>query len=252
MAPLTFLRELACVDGALRPLERPECDGFRALPGDGWAHHPYTGGLPAGATGPEAATARMGELGRLTALLGALHAAGRLERALPVYLTEYGFQTDPPDPTAPWSLDEQARMLAEGEAIAHRHPEVRSVSQFLVRDLPPVADAPTEAARWRSWQTGLRFADGRPKPAHAAFALPLVVRPAGEGRVRLWGRVRPGTGRRAARIAVRGPGGAWSTAAEVRTDARGVLEAEVPAPPGAAFRLESGGRTGPPTTTGAD
>ncbi|MDQ4049029.1 MAG: glycoside hydrolase family 5 protein, partial [Actinomycetota bacterium] len=37
VAPLRFLRELACVDGRLRPLARPECAGFEPVPGDGFA-----------------------------------------------------------------------------------------------------------------------------------------------------------------------------------------------------------------------
>ena len=42
VAPLRFLRELACVDRRFRRLRRPECRGFRPLRADGYAHHPYS------------------------------------------------------------------------------------------------------------------------------------------------------------------------------------------------------------------
>ncbi len=42
VAPLEFLRELACVDAKLKPRSGGDCAGFTQLPGDGWAHHPYS------------------------------------------------------------------------------------------------------------------------------------------------------------------------------------------------------------------
>ena len=42
VAPLEFLRDLACVDVKLKPRTTPDCVNFQTLPGDGWAHHPYS------------------------------------------------------------------------------------------------------------------------------------------------------------------------------------------------------------------
>ena len=234
MAPLTFLRELACVDGAGRPLRRRECRGFTPLPGDGWSHHPYSDELWPTDRDPEPENARIGDLGRLTGALEALHAGGRTQEKLPVYISEFGFQTDPPDPTAPWSLEEQARGLAEAERIALSHPEVRSTSQFLVRDLParPGDDL---RSRWSDFQSGLRFADGRAKPAHAAFALPVIAERDGDG-ARVWGRVRPGTGERTVRVEVRTEAG-WRELATTRSDGAGVVDARVRPGEGRALRL---------------
>ena len=245
MSPLTFVREMACVDEQLEPLDRPECRAFRSLPGDGWSHHPYSSELRPWEHDPEPGTARMGDLGRLSGLLGRLHAAGRTRKRLPLYLTEYGYQTNPPDPTWDTTLAEQARWLSEAERIARAEPTVRSVSQFLVRDLPerPGADART---RWRDYQSGLRFESGEPKPAHAAYALPLVARRAGPGRVAFWGLVRPGAKRREARLAIRAPDGSWRTLARPRTREDGTFEVTAGADPAGTFRLESGGRTGAP------
>jgi hypothetical protein len=41
VAPLEFLRELACVDARMRPRTSEGCENFTVLPGDGWSHHPY-------------------------------------------------------------------------------------------------------------------------------------------------------------------------------------------------------------------
>ena len=244
MSPLTFLRELACVDAAMRPLDRPECDAFTALPGDGWSHHPYALDLAPWASDPRPETVRIGDLPRLASLLARLHADGRTQQALPLYLTEFGYQTNPPDPTWNVTADDQARWLPEAERVARAEPTVRATAQFLVRDLPerPGADLRT---RWRDYQSGLRFEDGRAKPAHAAYALGLVALREGDG-VRFWGLVRPGNGARTARIAVRQADGSWRTLVERETAADGGLEAVVEVDPAQTFRLESGGRAGPP------
>jgi Cellulase (glycosyl hydrolase family 5) len=243
MAPLTFLREMACVDERLQPLKRPECRDFEALPGDGWSHHPYSLDLPPWEADPRPENVRMADLGRLTTLLRLLHEAGRTRTDLPLYLTESGYQTAPPDPTWKVTLADQARWLSEAEQIARREPSLRSVSQFLVRDLPE-RPGPSARIRWRDYQSGLRFEDGRAKPAHASFALSLVARRAAAERVDFWGLVRPGSGSRRTQISVREPDGRWREIARPRTQADGTLKASVAIDPGRTFRLESASRTG--------
>lgn len=244
MAPMTFVRELACVDERLEPLDRPECRGFEALPGDGFSHHPYSLDLPPWAPDPRAENVRMGDLDRLGTLLADLHARGRTRRRLPLYLTEYGYQTNPPDPTWEVTVEDQARWLPEAEQVARRRSDVRAVAQFLVRDLPerPGDDLRT---RWRDYQSGLRFEDGRRKPAHSAFALGLTARRVAGG-VRFEGLVRPGSGRRTGRIAVRDAAGAWRTLRDLRTEPDGTFALTADVDPDATWRLESGGRAGPP------
>ena len=247
MAPLTFLREMACVDDRLRPLERPECHGFDPLPGDGWSHHPYSLELAPWQSDPRPDNVRIGDLARLESLLHRLHGLRRTRRNLPLYLTESGYQTTPPDPTQRTSLAQQARWLPEAEQIARRQPSVRSVAQFLVRDLPerPGLSART---RWGDYQSGLRYADGRVKPAHASFSLALVAHRTGPGRVRFWGLVRPGSGRRDARITVLEPGGAWREIARARTHADGTFALTADVDPARTFRLRSGDDMGAPVT----
>jgi hypothetical protein len=243
MAPLTFLREMACVDEQLQPLKRPECRDFVALPGDGWSHHPYSLDLPPWQPDPRPDDVRMADLGRLTSLLHRLHEAGRTRSDLPLYITESGYQTAPPDPTWDVSLADQARWLPEAEQIARREPTLRSVSQFLVRDLPE-RPGPSARIRWRDYQSGLRFEDGRAKPAHASFGLALVARRAAPDRVAFWGLVRAGSGQREASISVHEPGGRWREIARPRTRDDGTLTATVAVDARRTFRLQSGSRTG--------
>jgi hypothetical protein len=243
MAPLTFVRELACVDERLQPLDRPECRDFEPLPGDGWSHHPYSLELAPWQPDPRPDNVRMADLGRLTALLHRLHEDGRTRADLPLYLTESGYQTEPPDPTRDVTLADQARWLPEAEQIARREPSLRSVSQFLVRDLPE-RPGPTLRVRWRDYQSGLRFEDGRAKPARASFALGLVAHRAAAGSVDFWGLVRPGSGSREARISVRAADGRWRAIARRTTRDDGTLDVTVAVDPAATFRLESAGRHG--------
>ncbi len=246
MAPLTFVRELACVDERLQPLDRPECGDFEALPGDGWSHHPYSLDLAPWQADPRPDNVRMADLARLTSLLRRLHEDGRTREDLPLYLTESGYQTSPPDPTWDVTLADQARWLPEGERIARLEPSLRSVSQFLVRDLPERPGSSLRV-RWRDYQSGLRFEDGRPKPARASFALGLVAHRTAAGPVDFWGLVRPGLGRRrGARVSVREPDGRWRTLARARTRPDGTFELAVAVDPGRTFRLESGRRRGAP------
>jgi hypothetical protein len=166
--PLQFLRELACVDQRLQPLDRPECRDFKGLPGDAFSLHPYSTGMAPWQHDPDPDDVPVADLHRLTRLLARLHRQGRTESALPVLLTEYGYETNPPDPTQTVSPAQQARYLVAAQRIARATPGVRGWPQILLRDLGPVAGA-RGRARWSDFQTGLLYADGQPKPAFRAF-----------------------------------------------------------------------------------
>lgn len=243
MAPLAFLRAFACVDEQLQPLDVPECRGFKPLPGDGFSFHPYSQDRPPWEGDPRPDTVRLADLDRLTQLLARLHAAGRTETDLPVYLTEFGYQTNPPDPTWDVTLADQARWLPEAEEIARADPAVRSTAQFLLRDLPE-RPGPDLRTRWRDYQSGLQLEDGTPKPAQAAYALGLTARRTQDGRVAFWGLDRAGSGPRDVALQVREAGG-WRTLATLRSDEAGVVSAELDADATATFRLRAGDRTSP-------
>jgi hypothetical protein len=214
IAPLRFTRELACVDRLLRPLRRGDCRGFRALRADGFAHHPYSRDTAPHARDPSADRVQIGELDRLTTLLAELHRRGRVAKPLPLYLTEYGYETKPPDPNG-LAAETLGRYLGEATFIAWLHPEVRMFPQFLLRDIGPDRSKPqASAARWGDYQTGVFGFDGKPKPAVLrGFRLPFYAElmPAVEGsqHVLAFGQVRPGGGGQRVQIERLDPVAGW-------------------------------------------
>jgi hypothetical protein len=76
-----------------------------------------------------------------------------------VWLTEYGYQTNPPDRLFGVTWAQQARYLTQAVAIARRDPRVDVLLWFLLEDERDVA----------RWQSGLITADGVRKPSFAAF-----------------------------------------------------------------------------------
>jgi hypothetical protein len=226
--PLAFLRRLACVDDELRPVATGACAGFQPLPGDGWSHHPYSLRRLPDRVPANPDEVPVGALGRLSLTLQALVAMGRLAPAdADLYLTEYGYETNPPDPQAPFSLADQGRLLAWGEDLGEQISGVRMWPQFLLRDRP--GDPAGPAMRpFGDWQSGLLMADGTPKPAYATFRTPVhaeCVRVAGRQWTRVWARLRqapPGT---QASVEVGGGGGRWrptASAARASRPQRGV------------------------------
>jgi hypothetical protein len=144
-----------------------------------------------------------------------------------VWLTEYGYQTNPPDRFLGVSPALQARYLAEAALRAYLAPRVDMLINFLVRDEPNVG----------RWQSGLLNIGGVAKPAYYAFSLPLAELSRHGSTTVLWGQVRPGSGRRTY-VLEQLVLGRWKTLGGVaRTDARGFLRRTVNAPPGTRFRL---------------
>jgi hypothetical protein len=212
VAPLAFIRRLACVDRALRPIRHGACARFRPLPGDGWAHHPYSMHTAPEAGPRNSDEAPVGGLGGLTALLARLAAEGRIARPdRDVYVTEYGYKTAPPDHRTPFSPAQQAGLLARAEAIASANPAVRMWAQFLLRDA--VLEPGSPALLGGQWPTGLRYASGSPKPALGAFRMPTVVRCAAgdeSSGALLWARLRGAPPGASPQVQLRAdPSGAW-------------------------------------------
>jgi len=218
--PREFLQRLLCLDSQWRPVSSGGCGGFQKLDVDGWAHHPY-GPLDVVPTGRDLVNLLV--IRRLGFYLDKAAKAGRLPARLPIYDTEFGLQSNPPDPTISTSLAKQARELNEKEELSYRYPRLRSYSQYLLHD-DPLRPGP-RAIAWSGFQTGLRFAEGPPKPSWYAYRLPLVVHARGRG-VSIWGRVRPGSGERSAQLEVL-RGGRWQDAGRpVRTDGDGFFTAK--------------------------
>jgi hypothetical protein len=155
-----------------------------------------------------------------------------VQRAFPgkrVWLTEYGYQTNPPDKFLGVSPALQARYLAEAALRAYLAPRVDMLINFLVRDEPNVG----------RWQSGLLNIGGVAKPSYYAFSLPLAQLSRRGSTTVLWGQVRPGAGRRTY-VLEQLVSGHWKIVGGVaRTDSRGFLRRTVRATRGARFRLVS-------------
>jgi hypothetical protein len=214
VAPLLFLRELACVDAKLHPLKTKACKKYKKLPGDGWAHHPYPRQLrpdnSADANKPD--NARVGSLLRLSKLLRKLAARGRIAKALTqIHITEFGYETAKISGRPVLSQARQARWITWAEYLASRVPGVVSYAQFLLRDLPPgpVRVSNSKARGFGEYYSGLETVDGTDKLSATSFTAGLFASRTSNTRVLLWGRLRLGAGNKAISIERKRGSGAW-------------------------------------------
>jgi hypothetical protein len=187
--PIEFLREMACVDSQYHPYtgkaaKARGCTNFKPLPGTGLAHHPYTlsGGPDVG--NPNHDDASIGELGRVLSALDKLSNRHRLEsQRMPVWVSEFGFQTNPPDQYAA-PIKKVPGYLGESEWLAYRNPRVASYAQY------PLVD---DSRNGGSFQSGLRTSAGKKKPGvYAAFKVPFFVQRRSNNVVEVFGGVRAG------------------------------------------------------------
>ena len=211
--PLRFMRRMACLDDRLLPLRDPACRDFHPIQADGFAYHPYSlegpPDVPAG--GPD--SVNLANLDGLSQLLDELHKRGRISAKLPLYLTEYGYETNPPDTRRGVPPETQARYMSHSSYLAWRNPETRMFAQFLLQD---IADP-------SSYQTGLLYPDGRDKPAVQAFKLPFWAQAReanGQTFVQVWGQVRPGSGPQSVALEAQRSDGTWHTVPSFETAPR--------------------------------
>jgi hypothetical protein len=211
MKALRFIRQLYCVDDALQPFSGtaakvrgcPETAGDSAAfaaahPGlfsaTGYGHHPYELTFAPSVRLKDPDYATIANLPRLSSTLRRIFTRyGRPAAGLPLYLTEFGYNTTPPNP-AGVSLREQAAYLNQAEFIARQNPGVRTFAQFLLVDDAPRPGRDGKVGYGASFQTGLKFRNGRRKPSFTAYQLPVWLPKATVSRggtLRVWGLVRP-------------------------------------------------------------
>jgi hypothetical protein len=215
VAPLTFLRGTLCLSESYK--KTGKCEKLRV---DGYAHHAYSTrqGPYYKPSGPNNVT--IGVLSRLTKALDRAASAGVVSRRLPVYLTEFGVQSTP-DPLYGVSLQRQAEYRSYSERLAYYNPRVAAFSQYLLTDDEPLKNV-SATEKYSGFESGLRTASGKAKPALDGFRLPLVVRRQG-GKASLWGLVRPAGGATQVVVQRRDNGKAWTTVATMTTDGRGAF-----------------------------
>jgi hypothetical protein len=205
MVPLRFIRALYCVDDSLHPLQGQQAT-LRGCPSDsagssafasdhpalfragGFAFHPYPQGQvpPNMRTPGEPDYADLPQLKALERTLdGAVAAYGSATR-FPLYDTEFGYQTDPPEKILRAIDPTKAAYYANwAEYLSWHDPRVASWDQYLLADPPPGTS---------HFDTGLEFSDGTPKATYDAFRMPvyLPVTASQSGHaLEVWGCVRP-------------------------------------------------------------
>ena len=255
LRPLLFIRELYCLDRRFRPYRgdaasaRSCPDGGSGFAGDhpvlfdasGFAHHPYALEAPPSATDTTRDHAVLADTTRLTRTIDRSLRAHGSGKKFPIWLTEYGYQTDPPDPYVGWSWKTHARYLAEAEWLAFRHPRVRSTAQFLLYDDAPRRDLPESDPRfWGTFQTGLRTLEGKKKLAYSGYQRTIHVptRVRRGRRVNVFGLYRPATSALDATVQFRRAGGkGWRTVARRKTSADGFVLVRRRATRSGAFRI---------------
>ena len=130
---------------------------------DAYAHHPYYGKPsetpstppPPGKHGNEPTAVTLGNISVLIKELTRLYGNKR------VWVTEYGYQSNPPDRIFGVSPAFQARYLTQAYGIMKKNPRIDMMLWFLLRDERRGVN--------EGWQSGLLTDTGAKKPAFAAF-----------------------------------------------------------------------------------
>ena len=212
MKPGTFLRSLYCVDSSYHELRGSAAaalgcpttaGGSRAFRGQnpalfsasGFAEHPYEEVTPpneplhlcgtklcTGRSDPDFAD--LPELPRLARTLDRLNGVYGSHTHFPIWSTEYGFRTTPPDPHEGIDPTTAADYMNWAEYLSYKQPRTYSYSQYALIDEAPPA----------YFDTGLINPDGSLKPGFDAYRMPLFLPTttmSSSQQVEVWGGVRP-------------------------------------------------------------
>jgi hypothetical protein len=128
---------------------------------DAYAHHPYSSSpaetpttKPAGVRGQPPTAVTLGNFDTLVTELNRLY-----RKRVRIWITEYGYQTNPPDQIAGVTYSKQAAYMTQAVSYARRHPQIDLFLWFLLRD----------GDRLDGWQSGLTTVGGARKPSFNAF-----------------------------------------------------------------------------------
>ncbi len=224
--PVAFDRTLFCLRGDTR-LMPTQCHDPAHL--DAVSHHPYGIGGPLWhALNPDdAAVPDLYKIARV------LRTAERNGHVLPrghkrLWDTEISWDSSPPDPQGvPLAL--HARWVEQALYVLWRQ-GVDTVLWLQIADSPP---HPSYAA---TYQAGMYFLDGRPKPAATALRFPFVTSRLSATRVRAWGRS-PSAGS----LAIEGrQGGHWKVLSRIGVRGRQVFQTRIAVRRGTVLRAVVG------------
>jgi hypothetical protein len=193
--PVTFWQDALCVRPAKTGKKKKKGSKKKTAPKyvrtsgcsgpvkfDVLAHHPIdnTGKGPL-EHGPLPGDASTPDLGRIVRVLrGAEKAGTTLPGTHPVWVTEFWWDSNPPNPSGA-KLATQARWIEQSLYLFWKAGANTAIN-FTVGDTNA---RPTVHA---GFQSGVYFQDGRPKPSLTAFRFPFVTDQIGKGTLRAWGK----------------------------------------------------------------
>jgi hypothetical protein len=211
VAPVTWVRGMARAHAKL----------------DAYAHHPYPSTpveTPSSGGCRNCQSITMATIRKLLVLVK------RSFGPKPIWLTEYGYQTNPPDEFLGVPLRRQATLLSLAAMRAWRLPRITMLIQYLYRDEVDLS----------RFQTGLVFADDRWKPSLQGFRLPFAQMSRLGFETVVWGQIRdPRPGRKRYRLEVL-HGNVWKPVGHDRlTSETGVFVRTIRLKPGTLLRIWS-------------
>jgi len=232
LTPVELYQGVFCLDSRGHKLrgriaKDSGCSGrYAKLAATGVSHHPYNrGGSQPPLAKPAKGEITISTLSRLNAVLAQGSHNRRIRSNLPIYLTEFGFQTNPPDKVFGVSLSRQAQYLNQSDYIAYRDSRAKSVAQYELFDEPDL----------EVFQSGLFLLDGKAKPSVDAYRLPIWVTRHGSG-VTVWGQVRPADGT-PQQVVIQNGRRAFKDVKTVTTKPSGYFQVNVSRQPGSKWRL---------------
>jgi hypothetical protein len=125
---------------------------------DVYAHNPYAdiGAAESPTYVPKGKTKRRIQLGNINTLLKLI---SQYYGPKHLWITEYAYQTNPPNKHFGVSYKLQSKYLSQSFGIARKNPRIDLMLWFLIRDDPTK----------NGWKSGLETATGKKKPAWSAF-----------------------------------------------------------------------------------
>jgi len=160
---------MGCVTASYRRDRSRSCRTARTVRADAFSYHPHPILMAPDARSLDPDDAAIADLGHLESVLDRTTRAGVVKpvrgRRFPIHLTEFGYQTNPPDPNVGVSTTRQARWV--GSRSAQERPRVELVDRDWSIPAGAGASAATgrvskrpqrpgdDYATWHGWQLEL-------------------------------------------------------------------------------------------------
>jgi hypothetical protein len=228
MHPITFLQSLFCVQGVKPCAPKPRMDIIAA--------HPIDRKQPPTHSAPNKLDVVVPDLGRIRKVIRAAQTAHTAPKPLPLWVTEFWWETNPPDSNLGVPPMKQAQNIEYG-LYSFWKQGVPVAINLQMRDAKTVAGNPLA-----TYQTGVYYFDDKPKPSRTAFKFPFIVDTPKHSKGLAWGRS-PGTGKVALQKQRKG---GFKTVATATGTAGAVFTKKVLAKKGDVFRAFVSGETSLP------